>query len=74
MISTPTSDHVWEDVQGDLDGALLVVLLGTVEVLLVVVHLLVVNLEPQRVQEDPDGLAVLLDRWDPASFGWKAYV
>ena len=37
MISTPTSDHVWEDVQGDLDGALLVVLFGTVEVLLVLV-------------------------------------
>ena len=61
MISTPTSDHVRGDIQGHLDGTLLVVLVGAVEVLLVVVRLLVVHPEPQRVQEDLVGLAALLD-------------
>ena len=57
MISTPTSDHVRGDIQGHLDGTLLVVLVGSVEVLLVVARHLVVHPEPQA----PVGLAALLD-------------
>ena len=59
------------DIKRDLDGTLLVVLVGAVEVLLVVVRLLVVHPEPQRVQEDLVGLAALLDWWNPDSFGRK---
>ena len=71
MISTPTSDHVRGDIKRDLDWTLLVVLVGAVEVLLLVVRLLVVHPKPQRVQEDLVGLAALLDRRDPDSFGQK---
>ena len=61
MLSTPTSDHVRGDIQGHLDRTLHVELVSAVKVLLLVVGLLVVHPEPQRIQEDPVGLAALLD-------------